>query len=218
VLHSLRKVNPARFKAPILSKADIESEAQRIRGKYPSIQKIPVDVLGFAEFDLDLEFDYAPIQQFKLDAILRPDLAGIVFDPWVFREPSLHQRLRFSAAHELAHFFLHKDVYGKLEFTTVKQWIAFVRAIPAKEYNWIEWHADEFAGKFLIPSQHLSPALNEAVNDAEREGIFAQGPEEVLEFCCRAIHGDFGVSFSAMQTRIRKSSLWPHSKLAPVQN
>lgn len=206
-------MNPAKFKAPFLSKEEIEGIATKIRGEYKSAQKVPVDILGFAEFDLGLEFDFAPIQQLKQDAFLRPDLTGIWFDGVVFKEPSLQNRLRFSAAHELAHLFLHKDIYGALNFTTVKQWIAFINGIPAGEYNWIEWQADEFAGHFLMPSKELSVALDEAVNDAEREGIFSQGSDEVLDFCCRAVHGDFGVSRQAMQTRIRKSKFWPHAKV-----
>jgi hypothetical protein len=211
-------VNPAKFKAPYLSKEEIEISAAQIRGQYKSAQKIPLDVLGFAEFDLGLEFDFAPIQQLKQDAFLRPDLTGIWFDGTVFKEPSLQPRLRFSAAHELAHLFLHKHIYGAVKFGTVKQWIAFINAIPVAEYNWIEWQADEFAGRFLMPTKELTTALAEAVADAEREGFFKQGKEEVLDFCCRALHGHFGVSRQAMQTRIRKSELWPHPKVAKLTN
>jgi Zn-dependent peptidase ImmA (M78 family) len=129
----------------------------------------------------------------------------------------VHQRLRFSAAHELGHLFLHKDVYGSLNFTTVKEWIRFINAIPILQYHWIERHADEFAGQILMPTHKLSAALDETMSDAEREGILGFGREEVLEFCCRAMHNDFDVSFQAMQTRIRKSQLWPHKKL-PEEN
>ena len=206
-------MNPLKFKAPILKKSDIEFKTNEIREKYPSTQIIPVNVLEFAEFELNLEFDFASIKQLGQDAFLRPDLSGILFDPVVFKDPASQQRLRFSAAHELAHLFLHKDIYGSLAFTTVKQWVSFINAIPAAEYYWIEWQADEFAGHFLMPTDALSHALNETVQDAKREGFFAQGPEEVLEFCCRAMHHDFGVSRQAMQTRIRKSNLWPHRAL-----
>ena len=211
-------MNPAKFKAPYLSKDDIESIAVEIRGKHKSIQTIPVDILGFAEFDLSLEFDFAPIQQLKQDAFLRPDLSGIWFDGAVFKEPTLQPRLRFSAAHELAHLFLHRDIYGALNFGTVKQWIAFINAIPVVEYNWIEWQADEFAGRLLMPTKELTRTLDEAIADAEREGYFIQGKEEVLDFCCRALHGHFGVSRQAMQTRIRKSAVWPHAKVANLPN
>jgi hypothetical protein len=211
-------VDPSKFKAPFLSKEQIEAEAEALRKKYPSIQKTPVDVLGFAEFDLRLEFDYAPIQQVGLDAILRPDLKGIVFDAAAFREPSSLNRVRFSAAHELGHLFLHKQIYGSLEFKDVEQWVTFIDAIPPDQYQWIEYQAHQFAGYFLIPSKELNLALNEAVLDAEREGFFPQGADEVLEFCCRAIHRDFGVSRQAMQTRIKKSPFWPHSKVTKLGN
>jgi len=210
-------VNPAKFKAPFLSREQIGAVTDGLREKYPSIRKIPVDVLGFAEFDLELEFDFAPIQQLKQDAFLYPDLTGIWFDKWAFKEPSQQPRLRFSAAHELGHYFLHKDIYGAVNFKTVKQWIAFINALPAKEYYWIEKHADEFAGHFLIPSKELSAALDETVLDADREGIFSQGSEEVLSFCARGMHAAFGVSHQAMETRIRKSEFWPHPK-APKPN
>jgi len=211
-------VNPAKFKAPFLTREAIEAIANQIRGQYKSAQKIPIDILGFAEFDLGLEFDFAPIQQLKQDAFLYPDLTGIWFDKWAFKEPSQQHRLRFSAAHELGHLFLHKDIYGAVNFKTVKQWVAFINAIPAVEYYWIEKHADEFAGRFLIPTNILAGAVDEAVNDAEGEGIFSQGSDGVMDYCCRALHGDFGVSRQAMETRIRKSEFWPHAKVAKLSS
>jgi Zn-dependent peptidase ImmA (M78 family) len=105
-----------------------------------------------------------------------------------------------------------------LAFTTIKQWIAFINAIPILQYYWIERHADEFAGQLLMPTKELCVALDETVNDAERLGLFSLGLEEILEYCCRSMHNDFGVSFTAMQTRIRKSPCWPHPKVAKISN
>lgn len=207
-------MNPERFVAPFLQKEEIEARIQEIGRDHPSTRKIPVDVLGFAEFDLRLQFDFAPIHQLGQDAFLRPDLTGIWFDPVVYREHSFLNRLRFSTAHELAHLFLHRDIYGALQFSTVKQWIRFIEEIPVLQYYRIEWQADEFAGRFLIPTGNLSVALEEAVGDANREGILALGKEGVLDFCSRALHSDFGVSTQAMQTRIRKSEFWPHPSVA----
>jgi hypothetical protein len=209
-------LNPAKFKAPYLPPAQIEAEAERVRKEFPSLQKLPVDVLGFAEFDLGLEFDFAPIQQLGQDAFLYPDLSGIWFDKLAFTDPSQQNRLRFSAAHELGHYYLHKDIYGAVSFKSVDEWIAFIGALPASEYSWIESQANIFAGFFLIPSANLSVALDEAIKEAESEGYFNQGREEVLEFCSAAINVDFGVSRQSMQTRIRKSKFWPHPKVAKL--
>lgn len=202
-----------KFKAPYWPKEAIEKEVVGIRAKYPSIQHIPIDVLAFAEFDLGLEFDFAALQQLKQEAFLRPDLSGIWFDEVAFRQPALFHRLRFSAAHELGHYFLHRDIYRGVEFSTVEDWIEFIDKIPPDQYQWIERQADEFAGRFLIPTPDLSKAIDEAVVNAEQEGFFGQGQEEVLEFCARVVHRDFRVSQAAMERRIRKSEFWPHPDL-----
>jgi hypothetical protein len=206
-------VNPSKFKAPFLTNQDILAHVDGLREKHPVCRTAPFDILAFSEFDLGLQPYFADIRQSNQDAILLPDLSGIVFDGWVYKQTHLYQRLRFSAAHELGHLFLHDGVYGSLDFTTIKQWIAFINSIPAVEYYWIERHADEFAGQLLMPTNQLVAGLNESIDDAEREGIFSLGAEDVLEFCCRAMHNEFGVSFPAMQTRIRKSGLWPHPKI-----
>lgn len=211
-------MNPKNIKAPFLQPDDIEAEALRVRNKYPSLQKVPIDVMAFAEFDLGLEFDFASVRHLGQEAFLYPDLSGIWFDKASFKDPSQHNRLRFSAAHELGHYYLHDKIYNGANFKTVKQWAAFISGIPIAQYHWIERHADEFAGQFLIPSKELSIALDETVSDAEREGFFEQGKEEVLSFCCRPLSISFAVSFAAMQTRIRRSRFWPHKKVAKLSN
>jgi hypothetical protein len=70
-------VNPENVKAPFLSRSDIETKTKEIQKTYPSTIQLPVNVLAFAEFDLGLEFDFAPIRQLNQDAFLRPDLSGI---------------------------------------------------------------------------------------------------------------------------------------------
>jgi hypothetical protein len=211
-------LNPANIKAPFLKPDDIEAEALKVRNKYPSLAKVPIDVMGFAEFDLGLQFDFAPIRHLGQDAFLYPDLSGIWFDKASFKDHSQHNRLRFSAAHELGHLFLHSNIYNGANFKTIKQWAAFINEIPAAQYYWIESHADEFAGQFLIPSKELLITLNETVDDAEREGFFEQGKEHVLDFCCISLSKHFAVSFPAIQTRVRKSKFWPHPKVAQLPN
>lgn len=207
-----------RFKAPFYRKEDIEKEASRIRHQYSSLAKVPIDVLAFAEFDLNLEFEFASIQHLNQDAFLRPNRTGILFNSLTFKLHSYKPRIRFSAAHELGHFFLHKDVYGQLKFSSIDAWLGFIGEIPTLEYHWMEVHADEFAGQFLMPSKELQEVLQETIDEAEREGLFRLGKEFIFDYCCRAIHTYFEVSFPAMQTRLRKSGFWPPPKVAKISN
>ena len=205
-------MNPKRFVAPFIDRDSIARVVEGIRKQYPVCRAVPVDVLAFAEFDLELTFDFKPIAQFGQDAFLLHDLSGIVFDVKAF-EARNENRLRFSVAHELGHLHLHRDLYTGVDFKTVKDWVDFISDVPPEQYQWIEWHANEFAGQLLMPLADLRAALEETIRDAEREGYFPQGPDAVLDFCCQAMHRDFGVSRQAMQTRLHSSKLWPHAKV-----
>jgi hypothetical protein len=202
-------MNPKRFIAPFISREDIARVVEGIRKEYRICTITPVDILGFAEFDLKLTFDFKPIAQFGQDAFLLHDLTGIVFDDRAFERRN-ENRLRFSVAHELGHLYLHKDLYGGAGFTTVEEWVDFICQVPPDQYQWIERHADEFAGQLLMPLEPVRAALHETIADAKREGYFPQGADAVLDFCCQAMRRDFGVSADAMRVRLRNAKLWPH--------
>lgn len=55
----------AKFRAPFLSREQIEASAEAVRSKYPVVRALPVRVLEFAEFDLELDFEFAPIEQIR---------------------------------------------------------------------------------------------------------------------------------------------------------
>jgi len=206
--------NAKGFRAPWITPPEIEAIVEGIQADYPVCAKIPVDILVFAEYDLNLQFHFKPIKQLGQDAFLLRDLRGIVFDESAFSEQNKN-RINFSVAHELGHLFLHRDIYGSEDFSSIEEWVDFVEKIPPAEYQKIEWQADEFAGQLLMPTAKLRAALDETVLDAEREGYFSLGKEATFDFCCRSMSPDFKVSPQAMQTRLRRSKIWPHSK-API--
>lgn len=146
--------NPKWFRAPWITPAEIEQVIRDIQEEYRVCSIVPVDILGFAEYDLKLEFHFKPISQLGQDAFLLRDLSGIVFDEQAFSEQN-KSRLNFSLAHELGHYFLHRDVYGSVPFASIEEWIDFVEKIPPPEYQKIEWQADQFAGQLLMPSLKL---------------------------------------------------------------
>jgi hypothetical protein len=208
-------MNPKRFVAPFIDYKEIARVVEGIRAKYSVCRTVPVDVLAFAEFDLGLTFDFKPIAQFGQGAFLLHDLSGIVFDTKAF-EARNENRLRFSVAHELGHLYLHRDLYSGVSFSTVNEWMDFICLVPPEQYQWIERHANEFAGQLLMPYGNLRAALDETIDDAEREGYFPQGADAVLDFCCQAMRRDFGVSRDAMRVRLRSAKLWPHRRLPPT--
>src|SRR5947209_11707347 len=166
-------MDPRRFRAPFLRRSQIWEKADELRSRFASCEKLPLPVLDLAEFDLGLEL--VPKDRLKqagdIEALLLGDLKTIVVDRDAFMDRRAENRLRFSVAHELGHLVLHSDVYGTLQHGSVEDWMDFLTAIPEAEYNWLESHAYEFAGRLRVPPDALSEAVKDAVRLAEQAGF-----------------------------------------------
>ena len=101
---------------------------------------------------------------------LSDDISGRVYreDNSYFIETNLRQvqtRRRFTIAHELGHYCLHKDfldISGMiLERSTMSE------VIKDKEYE-----ADDFAAELLMPKQHFVEKYNQSSNISELSKYF----------------------------------------------
>ena len=88
---------------------------------------------------------------------LRDDYSGFLHEEngsWVMGVNSLHHpnRQRFTLAHELGHYFLHRE--SKQEFDDN---YVFTRAEELS--NPMEWEANQFAAEFLMPTEDFRDAI-----------------------------------------------------------
>jgi Zn-dependent peptidase ImmA (M78 family) len=138
--------------AAIWRAADEFRESAELRGHHIP----PIDVIYIAEIILKL--DVIPLRDLfaeqKIDAALLPDLSGFYIDEdaymsWEHGFRWVEQRLRFSFAHEIAHYVLHKAEIAVNRFETMEQFRRWA-AVPSP-YGSAEYQANEFAGRFLVP-------------------------------------------------------------------
>ena len=106
-----------------------------------NLKRTPLDVIGLAS-SIGLSIEYLP---------LTPDISGFLKrkgQSWTIGVNSLHHpnRQRFTIAHELGHYFLHRD-HGDFED----------RALFRKEmqYDHREFEANNFASKLLMPENEF---------------------------------------------------------------
>ena len=104
---------------------------------------------------LDIEPIHGLLNLIDMDAYLTMGLTGIVIDYDCYMKEKYSNRLRFSLAHELGHYVLHREIYKKMIFTTPQEWKDFIDYLPESEYGSFEWQANEFAGRFLVPYEAL---------------------------------------------------------------
>jgi len=203
-------MDPRTFRAPFLSRERIWAAADELRDAGCSF---PVNVLDLAEFDLGLEIVPADGLREKCDteAILMGDLKTILVDKRSFLTPKQEYRLRFSVAHELGHYVLHKKVYAGIKHASPQAWLAFMSDIPEDQHSWPEFHADEFAGRLLVPFDRLRADLQEAIDVAIAAGFdIRQGDlDMLLQFIAGHLSKPFNVSGDVIMRRLRFEKLWP---------
>ena len=139
-----------------------------------------------------------------VEGFIKPDLTEIVVDEGVyFNYPS---RARFTIAHEVGHFVLHKQVYDKIRAEmnpeTFEDYATFLlEQITEEDHGWIEWQSSEFAGRVLVPGRELKIKLEELINSRKTLQDDAMMPvvDELAEY--------FDVSSYVIGRRIKNEGL-----------
>lgn len=206
-------MEPKNFKAPYIAPQEIWRQADEFRNRVCPSKTIPVDVLSVVEFDLGLEV--RPVSRLKedndIDALLLGDWQTILVDQNQYMDDRYTNRLRYSIAHELGHYVLHPEVFRQFPQGSVEEWIAFMRDLPEKEYSFLEYHAYEFAGRFLVPTDALREALEDAIKVAQQGGMLRSQLQDDahLQYLAKPISRVFEVSSSVIERRLLKEKLWP---------
>lgn len=205
-------IDPKAFKAPFIDQQRCWQEADKFRQQYWPSGEIPVDVLAIAEFDLDLEI--RTITRLKedadVDALLLGDWKTLIVDQQQYLDDRHLNRLRFSIAHELGHYVLHKAVYDQIPRGSPDEWISFMQNIPDKEYSFIEFQAYEFAGRLLVPEENLKKEFESVLAQTEQSGLPRNRLTEAhLAYLCNPLSKSFAVSTDVIEKRLNRERLWP---------
>jgi hypothetical protein len=112
------------------------------------------------EFRLRLKIEpcHSLLSQVGMVAFLKRDFSGIVVDHYCYGKEQYLPRMRFFFAHEMGHYFPHRDLYSRVLFRSPKEWKAFILTLPEEEYRAFEGQADAFAARLLrMPSEPVPP-------------------------------------------------------------
>lgn len=144
------------FSPPILSYEDINTYAEDFLRNHNPDNTLPVPIEEIIEFDLSLDIVPFPSLQrdFDIDGFISGDLKCIYVDDFVYMNRPA--RYRFTLAHEIGHFVLHKDLIESFRPLNIGVWKDFVLQVDDEVYDWLEWQAYTFAGLLLVPRKFLS--------------------------------------------------------------
>lgn len=160
------------FKAPYIRKDELRRRAGEFLQEHNPAGTIPVPIELIVEKHFKMDIVPMPGLEAGFDtvAFLTKDLRDIRVDEYVYFNRL--SRYRFSLAHELAHRILHADLWRDFEFHDITSWkAAITQSIPEREYSYVEFHANYFAGLVLVPPENLQSVFEKCVAKAEQVGL-----------------------------------------------
>jgi hypothetical protein len=202
------------FRCRWIESRDLWNIADDIRKKYWPESILPVNTEAIVEFRLRLDIEPVKylLSTIDIDAYLKRDLSGIVVDYDCYMNDKFANRMRFSFAHELGHFFLHKDLYTKFGIDSPDGWKDFILNVPENEYRNFEWQANEFAGRLLVPYRELESQMDkvrEILRDNDLIPFLETDADAVLSRISPMLCKPFGVSAEVVEKRVKREGLWP---------
>lgn len=169
--------------------------------------KIPVDIELIVERELKL--DLIPLPGLKriagTEAFLSGDLSEIIFDN---ERPEV--RIRFSIAHEVGHFVLHKEQINILRAKSYENWKEIIKNIPGPIWGRAEYQASEFAGRLLVPKQALIKSIKKRKSLIKQaKAILNDDSDSLIEYLAPSISKEFCVADKTMSIRFHKEDINP---------
>ncbi|CCQ89693.1 hypothetical protein NITGR_160002 [Nitrospina gracilis 3/211] len=165
---------------------------------------IPVPIDDIVEIKLDIRIIPSPdLIKTGIDAFSTRDFKEIYIDGKQFSERE--RRARFTLAHEIGHFVLHKDFVQQEHFGSLEEWKEFV--LNDRQRDWLETQANMFAAFLLLPTKHLAKEFERAKDDLSKNPEFSKhgslpADELLAPYLAKGISNIFEVSEETASNRI----------------
>ena len=177
--------------------------------------RTPIDVFTFLEIDLGLNpipFDDLKAR-YDVEAAIMADFTGIYLDAeqYILMEHGPEwrlKRLRFTVAHELGHYFLHRHLPQTEQFASLPNFARWTSTLGGNKYT-IEQEANEFAGRLLVPKGKLQDCFDEFARDAEKLIPHFMDSGEIRQKFAEQVAPRFGVNSEVVEIRLDRDGIWP---------
>jgi len=110
---------------PRLTRQFIYQKAEEFRRKYVDpIDRVPVPIIDIVEIKLCIEpLPIRGLMDIDIDGFLTSDLKKICVDSDIYQNLRNETRLRFTCAHEIGHWVLHREEIKLCAFRNPDEWI-----------------------------------------------------------------------------------------------
>lgn len=186
---------------PFVGNREIKQKADTFRKKVWG-DAIPIEIEEIVELKMRIRIIPVPgfMKQCGVDAQISSDFASIYVDQDSYENERFKSRFRFSLAHELGHFVLHKNFYGGLKIDSLEDILAFISEINTREYSHFETQANKFANYFLVPREKLLQIRENILKEIGKKHNLEKVDEKTLNsYLAGYIAPDFLVSLGTLE-------------------
>lgn len=160
------------MKVPYIDKFTINNLAAGFRRKNWG-DLLPVNIEEIITYKLKI--DIIPERDLQKlcnsDAFITADWKNVYVDSDNYMDDRQYNRLRFSLAHEIGHFVLHKELFESFGLKNLPDFYQFIDDL-GDDYGIIEGHANKFANCLLVPKDKLKQE-----KETVEQRLYAEYPE-----------------------------------------
>jgi len=196
---------------PYIEPAALEAEAQRFLECYHPDMTCPVPIETIAEFALGLEVRPMPelYRTFGVDGYLSFDAQAIYVDQ--HQMESQETRYRFTLAHEIGHWLLHRDFYEDKGITDLESYLRVYASLDEADLKKWEFQARNLAGRILLPKRPFLTAVNDSLGVIRAKveaGVGGKATDELLcKALAKAVAEAFNVHHDVAEIRLMRDGL-----------
>ncbi len=189
---------------------EIEETAKQFLLEHHPSGSIPIPIEDIVEIKLGIKvIPSQGLLKYGIDAFLTHDFKEIYIDEMQYFE--LENRARFTFAHELGHYCLHKKYFEEAVFSSVGEWADFILTDIRRDP--LETQANIFASYVLLPTVSLELEFEKAKAELAKHEGFSSGdlPDDqtLAPYLAKPISRIFKVSEDCATLRIKN---WLNSK------
>jgi Zn-dependent peptidase ImmA (M78 family) len=191
----------------------IREEAESFRATHIYSSNLQVEIENVVEATLGMRI--IPIENLQklcdMEGFISNDFTSIYVDKFLYQDDRFYKRVRFTIAHEIGHYILHRSTIDSQKFDDENDWIKFRIGLKDDTLGWFETQASEFAGRLLVPLDSLIEEFRLKRQVVIKKFSSWDSPkindDDLFSIIAPLICSRFDVSAEVIERRLRKENI-----------
>ena len=195
------------IRVSFLSNDEIRQKVEGFRKTYWN-NSVPVEIEDIIDLKLKINIIPIPGLQDLCDTItlITSGWDSIYVDNKIFSDERYLNRLRFSFAHEVGHYILHKHIYETLNIKNIENFYKFFEIITPEQYGYLEAQANKFANFLLVPRDMLAKEKEKIMKSTKNLfDINSIDKNTLNSYISRPLSNIFGVSDTTIEIALNQN-------------